>query len=98
MKTASDEDCGGDSRHRDVYDGGGDAVRQQKRCGMTEMEKWVGRTTADWEKYQQGTTNNLRAHRRSNDLCVGKTTDLHGDLGCIWRLCVSYCNLNKITR
>ena len=23
--------------------------------------------------------------------------ELHGELGCIWRLCASYCNLNEIT-
>ena len=49
-------------------------------------------------KYRQGTTTNLRAYLRSNKLGVGTTTDLHGDLGCIWGLCVSYCNLNQITR
>ena len=58
----------------------------------------------DWKngdglgKYQQGTTNNLRAYRRSDNLGVGATTDLHGNLGCIWRLCASYCNLNKTIR
>ena len=34
--------------NRDGYDGGGDAGRQQKIYGTTEMEKWVGRTVADW--------------------------------------------------
>ena len=33
---------------RDGYGGGGDAVRQQKRCGTTKMDKWVGRTATDW--------------------------------------------------
>ena len=47
-------------------------------------------------KYQQGTTTNLRAYCHSDNLDVGATADLHGDFGCIWRLCVSYCNLNKI--
>ena len=49
-------------------------------------------------KYQQGKTTNLRAYCRSDNLGVGATKDLHGDSGCIWRLCISYCNLNKITR
>ena len=48
-------------------------------------------------KYLQGTATNLRAYHRSDNLDVRLTTDLHGYLGCIWRLCVSYCNLNKIT-
>ena len=34
--------------NRDGYGGGGDTGRQQKRCGMTEMAKWVGRTVTDW--------------------------------------------------
>ena len=34
--------------NRDGYDGGGDVGRQQKRCGTTEMEKWVKRTVTDW--------------------------------------------------
>ena len=49
-------------------------------------------------KYRQGTTTNLKAYRRSGNLGVGATTDLRIDLGYIWRLCVSYCNLNEITR
>ena len=49
-------------------------------------------------KHRQGTTTNMRAYRISDDLGVGATTDLHGDLVCIWILCVSYCNINKITR
>ena len=48
-------------------------------------------------KYRQETTTNLRAYRRSDKFGVGATTDLHVDSGCIWRLCVSYFNLNKIT-
>ena len=39
-------------------------------------------------KYKQGMTTNLRAYRCSNNLGMGATTDLHGDLGCIWRLCI----------
>ena len=35
--------------NRDGYDGVGYAGRQQKRCGTTEMAKWVGRTATDWE-------------------------------------------------
>ena len=31
------------------YGGGGDVGQQQKRCGMTEMAKWVGRMATDWE-------------------------------------------------
>ena len=58
----------------------------------------------DWKngdrlgKYRKGTTTNLREYRCYGTLVVGVTTDLHGNSGCIWRLCVSYCNINKITR
>ena len=31
------------------YGGGGYVGRQQKRCGRTEMAKWVERTVTDWE-------------------------------------------------
>ena len=31
------------------YGGGGDAGRQQKRYGTTEMAKWDGRAVTDWE-------------------------------------------------
>ena len=34
--------------NRDGYGGGVDAGWQQKRCGTTEMAKWVGRTTTEW--------------------------------------------------
>ena len=32
---------------RDGYGGGGYAGRQQKRCGMMEMAKWIGRTATN---------------------------------------------------
>ena len=90
--------------------GGGDAVqqgliRQRRRYRTATEEMWDGGYgEMSWKngdgmgKYQQGATTNLRAYRRSDNLGVGVTTDLHGDSGCIWRLCVSYCNQNKITR
>ena len=72
---------------------------------MTTEEMWNnGDGEMSWNngdglgKYLQGTTTNLRAYCFSNNLGLGATTDLHGDSGCIWRLCVSYFNLNKITR
>ena len=34
--------------NRDGYGYGGYAGQQQKRCGTTEMAKWVGRTATDW--------------------------------------------------
>ena len=34
--------------NRNGYGGGGYVVRQQMRCGTTEMAKWVGRTVLDW--------------------------------------------------
>ena len=34
--------------NRDEYRGGVDVGRKHKRCGTTEMEKWVGRTATDW--------------------------------------------------
>ena len=80
--------------NRDEYGGGGDVVRQLKRCGMTDMVKWVGRSATDWANIDR---DNLRAYRRSDNLGTGAMIDLHSDLLCIWRLCVSYCNLNKIT-
>ena len=41
--------------NRDGYGDGEDAEQQHKRCGKTEMEKWVGRMATDWE-------NNDREH------------------------------------
>ena len=38
--------------------------------------------------YQQGTTTNLRVYRRSDNLGVGETADLHSNLEGIWRLCI----------
>ena len=35
--------------NRDGYGDGGDVGRQHTRCGITEMEKWVGRTMTFWE-------------------------------------------------
>ena len=84
--------------NRDGYGGRGDVGRQQKRYGTTKMAKWVGRTATEWANIDREKTTNLRAYHRSDSLGVGETTELHGDLGCIWRLCVSYCNINKITR
>ena len=49
-------------------------------------------------KYRQRSATNLRVYCRYDNLGMGVTTDLHANSGCIWRLCVSYCNLNKITR
>ena len=46
-------------------------------------------------KYSQGTTTKLRAYCRSDNLGVRAMADLHVDSGCIWRLCVSYFNINK---
>ena len=83
--------------NRDGYGGRGDA-----RTAIKEM--WDDRDgEMGWNngdrlgKYQQGKTTKLRAYRHSNNLGVRATTDLNVDLGRIWRLCVSYCNINKIT-
>ena len=81
----------------DGYGGGGDAVRQQKICGMTDMAKMGWKDGNKIGKYQQVTATNLRAYRCSDKLGVGATANLNDTLGCIWRLCVSYCNLNKTT-
>ena len=35
--------------NRDGYGGRRDAGRQHKRCGPTEMTKWVGSTATHWE-------------------------------------------------
>ena len=40
--------------NRDGYGGRRDAGQQQKRCGTTEMMKWVGRTEMDWENIDMG--------------------------------------------
>ena len=97
MKKAVDEHGGGDAGHQ-VW------IRQRRRCGTTTDEMWDdGNGEMGWKdgnklvKYRQGMTTNLRAYRRSDNLGVGETTDLHVNLGCIWRLYISYCNLNKIT-
>ena len=97
MKTAVDEHGGVDAGQQ-VW------IHRWRRFGTATEEIWYdGDGEMGWKngdglgKYRQGTTTNLRAYRRSDNLGVGATTDLHGDLGCIWRLCVSYCNLNKIT-
>ena len=97
MKTAADDHSGG-------YAGQQGWIRRWKRCGTATDEMWDdGDGEIGWKndnglvKCLQGTTTNLRAYRCSDNLGVGVTTDLHGDSGCISRLCVSYCNLNKIT-
>ena len=89
--------------------GGGDAGQQgwiwwRRRCGTATEEMChdgdgeMGRKNSDkLGKYQQGTTTNLIKYRRSDNLGMMETAELHDDSGRIWRLCVSYCNLNKIT-
>ena len=79
-------------------------IRRQRRCTTATEEMWDdgdgGMGCKDGDrlgKYRQGTTTNLRAYRCFDNLGMGATTDLHGDLGCIWRLCISYYNLNQIT-
>ena len=97
MNTEADEHGGG-------YAGQQGWIQRRRRFGTITDEMWddvygeMGWKDGDGlGKYRQGTTTNLRAYRHSNKLGVRDTVDLHGDLGCIWRLCVSYCNLNKIT-
>ena len=98
MKTAADEHGGG-------YTGQQGYIRRRSRCGTSTDEMWDYRDgKMGWKdsdglgKYRQGTTTNLRAYRPSDNLGVGAMTDLNGDSGFVWRLCVSYCNLNKITQ
>ena len=98
MNTAS-SDHGGRDAGQQVW------IWRRSRCGPETDKMWDnGYGEMGWKdgnglsKYKQGTTTNLRAYRCSNNLGVGGTTNLHGDLGYIWILCVSYCNLNKITR
>ena len=88
--------------------GGGDVgqqiwIQRWRRCGTAKEEIWDdGDGKMGWKdgyvlrKYLQVTTTNLRVYRCSDNLGLGATTDLHGSLGCIWRLCISYCNLNKL--
>ena len=40
--------------NRDGYGGVGDAGQKQKRCGMTEMAKWVGITAMNWSNIDRG--------------------------------------------
>ena len=98
MKTAADDNGGG-------YAGQHRWIQRRRRCRTATEEMWDDRDgKMGWKdgdglgKDQQGTTTNLRAYCRSDDLDVGETTNLHGYLGCIWRLCILYCNINKITR
>ena len=97
MKTAADEHSGGDAGQQGW-------IRRQRQCVTATDDMWDDRDVEmgckDGDglgKYQQGTTANLSAYPCSNNLGVGATTDIHSNLGCIWRLCVSYYNLNKIT-
>ena len=94
MKTAADKHGGVDASQQGW-------IRRRRRCGTATDEMWddvdggMGWKDGDvLGKYQQGTTRSLRAYHRSDNLGVRATTDLHGDLGFIWRRCVSYCNLN----
>ena len=96
MKIAVDEHGGKDAGQQ-VW------IRRWRRYGTATEEMWdVGDGEMDWKngnglgKYRQVMTTNLRAYCLSNNLGVGATTDLHGDSGCIWRLCVSYFNLIKL--
>ena len=97
MKTAADDHGGRDAVQQVL-------IRWQRRCGTATEEMWDdgdgemgSKNDNGLGKYRQGTTTKLRAYRRSYKLGARATTDLHGNLGCIWRLCVSYCNLDKIT-
>ena len=97
VKTAADKHGGGDAGQQKW-------IMRWKICRTATEEMWDdGDGEMGWKngdrlgKYQQGTTTNLRAYCRFVNLGVKATTDLHGDLGCIWRLCVSYFNLSKIT-
>ena len=97
MKTAADENVGLDEVKQRW-------IRRQRICGTATEDMWDdGDGEMGWNngnrlgKYLQGMATNLRAYHRSDNLDVRLTTDLHGYSGCIWRLCVSYCNLNKIT-
>ena len=97
MKTSAEDHGGGDA-------GQHVCIQPQRRCRTATEEMWDdGDGEMDWKngnglgKHLLGMTTNLRAYRPSNNIGMGATTELHNDSGCIWRLCVSYCNLNKIT-
>ena len=93
MKKSADEHGG-----RDVGEHG--LIRQWRRCRTETEEVWDdGYGKMGWKnsnglgKYQHVMTTDIRAYCRSDDLGVRSMMDLYGNLGCIWRLCVSYCNL-----
>ena len=96
MKTSEDNNGGVDV-------GQNGCIRRRSRCGAATEEMCDdGDGETGWKngngmgKYLQGTSTNLREYHCFDNLGVGATTDLHVDLGCIWRLCVSYCNLKKL--
>ena len=97
MKTATEDHGDGDAGQQ-VW------IHRRRICRTATEEMWDdGDEKMGWKddnrlgKYCQGTTTNMREYRRSDNLGVRATTDLHGDSRCIWRLCVSYFNPNKIT-
>ena len=97
MNTAAEENGDGDAGQQGW-------IQWQRRCVTATEETWDGGDgEMGWKdgdglgKYQQVTTISLRAYCRYDNSGVGATMNLHGDLRCIWRLCVLYFNLNKIT-
>ena len=93
------------SRQDQAYQSMSQAIRvEQIRYGTETGDMWDNRySEMSWKngdgmgKYCQGKTTNLKAYCVSYNVGVGATADLQGRSGCIWRLCVSYCNPNKIT-
>ena len=102
----SGEDSGGRARWRRCGTTGMYTAAEEMRgrqhmiYGTMEMAKWVGRTANGLRKYRQGTTTEPRGVivRSDNSGAGATTTDLRIDSICVWRPCVSYHNLNKITR
>ena len=99
----SGEDSGGRARCWRCGTTGMDTAAEEIRDGnRRDVGRWRWRNGLEGRqrtgKYLQGTTTNLRAYRRSDNLGVGATTDLQGNSVCIWILCISYYNINKITR
>ena len=94
----SGKDSGGQTQWRRFTTIGIDtAVEETQERNRRDVGRWKWRNGNGngMGKYQQGATTNLRAYSRYNNLGVREMTKRQGNSGCIWRLCVSYCDLNK---
>ena len=88
MNTAADEHSGGDAGQQEW-------IRRRRRCGTATDEIWdngdgeMGSKDGDGlVKYQQGTTANLRAYRRSGIMGIADKISSENSGGkARWRIC-----------